>query len=692
MEQKKRKPIQRQIRIIVISTCILAVLASALVGLSNMLRIRAIAENALQSSTVQNMDNLAKSKAELADARLETFRGTAGHLADYISGLYADPDRYTRREILPPSSAAAGQYVMQRGFVSEEISLEDVSDELGLLSNAEQIFRPVIMGFDGTVTTIYLGTESGVMISYDASSEVAGNEEGSEIYFNYRERPWYEETIAQDGALFTPVYTDEYGRGLMISVAAPFKNGEGRNHGVVCMDILITDLYQQVVSLDLGESAYAFLVDSEGSMIAPGGENLTVYDNSELDDAVRGAVLNGESGVTQASTGVYFAYAPVKEVSWSFCIRIPQSMIMEPMRQIEARTARSIQGFLLVVAAVILLVTLVVRQYSTALTRPLIALGEDAKAISGGNFDHRATGYENDEIGDLAENFNEMAAALGQYIRDLTHVTAEKERIGAELNIATQIQADMLPRIFPPFPDRNEFDLYASMQPAKEVGGDFYDFFLVDEDHICLVMADVSGKGVPAALFMVIAKTLIKNRAQLGESPSEILARVNDQLCEGNEAELFVTVWLAVIQISTGKGLAANAGHEHPVLRRADGRYELIEYRHSPAVAAMEGIPFREHSFEMRPGDSLFVYTDGVPEATDAQNRLYGTERMLAALNRDPDAPPRSQIESLRKDIDGFVMDAPQFDDITMLAFYYRGKGEEPGPGTVKNEGSEDRG
>ena len=249
----------------------------------------------------------------------------------------------------------------------------------------------------------------------------------------------------------------------------------------------------------------------------------------------------------------------------------------------------------------------------------------------------------------------------------------EKERIGAELNVATQIQADMLPRIFPAFPGRPEVDLYASMTPAKEVGGDFYDFFLIDDDHIGLVMADVSGKGVPAALFMVIAKTLIKNRAQLGESPAEILKNVNAQLCEGNEAELFVTVWLAVLELSTGKGKAANAGHEHPTIRRANGQYELVVYRHSPAVATMEGVRFREHSFELQPGDRLFVYTDGVPEATNAENELFGSDRMLAALNRDPDASPQELLGNVRKEIDEFVGEAPQFDDITMLSLVYNG-------------------
>ena len=281
--------------------------------------------------------------------------------------------------------------------------------------------------------------------------------------------------------------------------------------------------------------------------------------------------------------------------------------------------------------------------------------------------------HSRDEIGNLYQKTRSMEERLIDYMDNLALVTAEKERIGAELSIASQIQADMLPRIFPPFPNRTDFDIYASMDPAKEVGGDFYDFFLVDDTHLCLVMADVSGKGVPAALFMVIAKTLIKNQALLGRSPSEILANVNQQLCDGNEAELFVTVWLAVVDLTTGQGLAVNAGHEHPTLRRVGGQYELIQYRHSPAVAVMEGMRFRQHEFQLNPGDSLFVYTDGVPEATDAKNELYGAERMLAALNRDPDAAPEQVLSAVRQGVDAFVGDAPQFDDLTMLCLRYHG-------------------
>jgi sigma-B regulation protein RsbU (phosphoserine phosphatase) len=282
-----------------------------------------------------------------------------------------------------------------------------------------------------------------------------------------------------------------------------------------------------------------------------------------------------------------------------------------------------------------------------------------------------------DEIQVLAEGFADLSAKTLRYVDQVQKVTAEKERIGTELSMATAIQASQLPKLFPAFPTRSEFDIYASMTPAREVGGDFYDFFLIDPDHIALVMADVSGKGVPAALFMMIARVLIKSHLQNGQSVGEALANVNNQLCEGNEMGLFVTVWAAVIEISTGKGMAANAGHEHPALRRAGGQYELITYRHSLALAAMDGVPFKEHSFEMNPGDSLFVYTDGVAEATNAENELFGTERMLEALNTDPGASPKEVLAHVMDGINRFVAGAEQFDDITMLSFQYNGPSKE---------------
>ncbi len=282
--------------------------------------------------------------------------------------------------------------------------------------------------------------------------------------------------------------------------------------------------------------------------------------------------------------------------------------------------------------------------------------------------------HTNDEIEELSDSFEQMNVELRDYIRQLRLATAEKERIGAELNMAKEIQTAQLPSDFPAFPDRKEFDIYASMTPAKEVGGDFYDFFLVDDDHLAMVIADVSGKGIPASLFMMISKILLKNRLKAGDSPSAALERVNNQLIENNiKPKQFVTVWMAVLELSTGKGTAANAGHEHPVLKRADGSYELVEYRHSPPVSLVKKMRFREHDFEMHAGDRLFVYTDGVAEAMNLDRELYGTERLLTVLNSDPNASPQQVLENVTGGINAFVGDAEQFDDITMLSFVYNG-------------------
>lgn len=248
----------------------------------------------------------------------------------------------------------------------------------------------------------------------------------------------------------------------------------------------------------------------------------------------------------------------------------------------------------------------------------------------------------------------------------------EKERIGAELHVATQIQASMLPCVFPAFPEYEEFDIFASMNPAKEVGGDFYDFFLVDQDHLALVMADVSGKGVPAALFMMITKTLIKNAAQSGLSPKAVLETVNNQLLENNEAGMFVTVWFGIYQISKGRLTAANAGHEYPAVKRAGGSFELFKDKHGFVMAGMEDVSYREYEMELHAGDVLFVYTDGVTEATDENKQLYGTDRMLEALNRKAEESAQELLQEVRTDIDRFVGNAEQFDDITMMAVKVR--------------------
>ena len=249
-----------------------------------------------------------------------------------------------------------------------------------------------------------------------------------------------------------------------------------------------------------------------------------------------------------------------------------------------------------------------------------------------------------------------------------------------ELDMATQIQTSMLPSIFPAFPHRPEFDIHASMDPAKEVGGDFYDFFMIDDDHLGMVIADVSGKGIPAALFMMSSKILINDHALMGGTPADILQRVNKQVYANNDAEMFVTVWLGILEISTGKLTSASAGHEYPMIN-IDGKYEILKDKHGLAVGAMPMAKYKNTEITLKKGDSIFVYTDGVAEATDANQELFGTDRTLDALNGVSDGASQKEVlTSVRAAVDDFVKEAPQFDDLTMLGLKYFG------PGNVKTD------
>jgi len=280
--------------------------------------------------------------------------------------------------------------------------------------------------------------------------------------------------------------------------------------------------------------------------------------------------------------------------------------------------------------------------------------------------------HTGDEIEDLAKAFNKMTEDIINYINNITKMTAEKERVDAELHVATNIQKSMLPNKFPAFPDRTDFDIFATMDPAKEVGGDLYDFFMIDENHLALVLGDVSGKGVPAALFMVKAKTAIRNAAMSGLTPAEVFTEANEQLCDNNEGQLFVTGWMGVIDLTTGVMTCVNAGHNPPIFRKPDGTCEYLQMRPGFVLAGMEGVRYKQFELKFEEGAAIYIYTDGVTEATNANNELYGEDRLIKLINNINMSTPEDLLKSIKKDVDTFVGEAPQFDDITMLGFTYK--------------------
>ena len=278
------------------------------------------------------------------------------------------------------------------------------------------------------------------------------------------------------------------------------------------------------------------------------------------------------------------------------------------------------------------------------------------------------------EINDLAVSVDKMESDMVRYIGNLTQMTAEKERIVAELSLAATIQAQSVPTVFPAFPNQKEFDIYAVMDPAREVGGDFYNFKLIDDDHLMFHIGDVSGKGIPAALFMMVSNILVTNTALMGRSPAEVLESVNNELCEHNSAEMFVTVWLGILELSTGRIIAANAGHEYPAVM-SGGRFSLLRDKHGFVVAGMKDMKYTDYEIQLQPGDKVFLYTDGATEATSPEVELFGTDRLLTALNQDPLARPEEVLSNVSAHINAFVREAEQFDDLTMLCLEYKGTG-----------------
>ena len=310
---------------------------------------------------------------------------------------------------------------------------------------------------------------------------------------------------------------------------------------------------------------------------------------------------------------------------------------------------------------------LIYQMLKKKVVRNLQRVNAGLKAIANGNLNTVIDVRAYREFSALSDDVNATVATLKRYIKEA------EARIDQELELARQIQRSALPSVFPPYPARTEFDLYASMNAAKEVGGDFYDFYFVGEDQLAFAVADVSGKGIPAAMFMMTAKTTIKDLAESGLSIDEVLTLTNERLCESNDAGMFVTAWMGILNLKTGLVRFANAGHNPPLVRRAGGDFEYFKTRPGLVLAGMEGIRYRAGELQLAPGDSIFLYTDGVTEATDAAEALFGETRLRRSLNACGDEPIDGLCRCVKADVDAFVGDAPQFDDITMLALKYKG-------------------
>ena len=618
-------------------------------------------------------------KADAIDRRIEAYVTDIRVLADAAEYVYEHTAMFPPSGVVmkPDEQIAAG---LGEGNVmawipcdpaSDNAENRDICQRLGSLYGV----LDALLERKPEIALLYLVTKSGFTLGIDDALLMRAGIK----HYEARNQDYFVQPMTSGEVFISSVYQDSFGKGDMITVSLPV-TVSGKQIGVFAADILVEDLKTAVMDSAVGDIGSATLLSSDGKVICASSDM-----TPEAAQAARAALFSGERVTTfyEGAQENYLLSAPVASIGWQLAVSVSSARVVlraeRSAAEITQMTDKLLKeldhiillvalGITLLIALSTALLTFVVRRVCRDISAPILHLTDRAGAIGEGNLDFANDIHTGDEIERLGEQFERMTVSLKEYIRHLTAVTAEKERIGAELSVATQIQASMLPCIFPAFPEREEFEIFAVMNPAKEVGGDFYDFFLVDEDHLALVIADVSGKGVPAALFMVIAKTLIKNNAQAGKSPEDTFESVNAQLCENNDAGMFVTGWMGLWTVSTGELKFVNAGHNPPLLRRAGGAYTYLKARAGFVLAGMEGIQYRLNETRLEPGDTLFLYTDGVTEATDARNELYGEDRLSNVLNSHQEASPMELLPWVKADIDAFAAGAPQFDDITMMA------------------------
>ncbi len=665
-----------------------------------------ISGNTMESVVNQSLSSSTQMQAQIAD---RLFSGTAdvvGTLGDYTRMLFEAPENYNLRQVAAPSPSWEDGTVQIQLLTEEGVNPDDpaIREKLGLVGNLSDIMRSLFAHAE--VDSCYVALPEGVMLladSHPSSKFVDGRVGNIPIH----ERDWYRGACETEdgGVYFTDLTTDHYTGAYCVMCAVPIRiNGE--LVAVAGADLFLDNMEASYVNASDGNGGFAFIVNSFGHVVfsprtegvfqARGGSealDLRALGSADLaafiTDAFRG---NTDVRLIEADgSRWYMTGAPIGTIGWSVVTMVDKEATDRPTvmmnRQFDSAVADARAAYTAGISSArttifILLAAVAVLALASALilarriVKPLTVMTERIISLGGEDLQFRMedTYRTGDEIEVLAESFATLSARTLEYVDRVRSVTAEKERIGTELSLATSIQASMLPHIFPAFPERPEIDIFAGMDPAKEVGGDFYDYFLVDDDHLCLVIADVSGKGVPAALFMMASKIILQSVAMLGCPPEEILRRANEAICSNNEMQMFVTVWLGILELSTGKLTAANAGHEIPVLRKPGGSFELYRDKHGFVIGGMEGVKYRSYEIQLEPGSKLFLYTDGVAEATSAEEELFGTGRMIDALNARPDSTPQQLLHNVRAAVDAFVKDAEQFDDLTMLCLEYKGK------------------
>ena len=664
------------------------------VGLSQ--ELLKISKGSLETLTQEGLLKATVDQAALIDAQFRDVENDLKVLVDSAERIWKTPGLYPHKRSYsiadqPPDPKAASVWQIPHG-----VSASTIATELQT-SSAMDDFMISVLKSNPIINDCNLATPQGLFRRFPWSANIDKN-------YDVRKRDWFTRALSSGTLGWSEPYVGVIARNLRVNCSAPVKKNN-KIVAVIGLNVPLTTIQERIIKMRINNQGRAYLVSKDRRILAREGLDTSSNDWSEkqkgeffsFDDQKAMPLLDknlasGTPGIMRGMLGKqdsFVAYAPSSTTGWSVLFALPVEAVYAPIRPTEqaivAQTKaasslvyQQIGITMAILAGVFLLVlggvTMVSRRVAQKITAPILELETGAEIIGNGNLEHRLQVQTGDEIQQLAETFNRMAADLSHYIHDLTVTTAAKERIQSELKLATDIQASLLPRIFPPFPDRKEFALFALMEPAKEVGGDFYDFFFLDERRICLVIGDVSDKGVPAALYMMVAKTLLKSEALRDANPAQILERTNSILALDNETSMFVTVFCAILDTATGQLDCANAGHLPPVIQKVDGSTVYHSFSPGFVLGPMPDISYRTEQIMLQPGELFLLYTDGVNEAVNPALEEYGEKRLLDCVTALPAAPPEQIIHALRAEVLGFANGAPQSDDITMLAVRYLGK------------------
>ncbi len=667
----------------------------------------AFAEEITDEQAKKRFALMAEEKARGVNNEIGRLREDANLLAKTMTQILTHRELYLPRELplggeVPIRSKEP--YLFFIPALRESGGIAEVLPEARIAANAADNLALWTQSYDdGYEMTCFYASERGYIISADVMAEGKEFVEFFDTWyspsFDPRERPWYQEIKATGKSVFTGVYVGVEGYPC-ISCVAPYYDENGFA-GMAGISNNIATLYRQISINTIGDRGVNFILNEKGEVILSSEkEGLLAASATPKDFQKYGETslalevacmtrgLSDVARITMGGRDYYLAYAPIPDVGWSFGTLIERDVVVQPARDAKSYLlsraedfSASLQSFFwdnFLRTAVLLLALLAVlffvsRKISDRFVRPILVLTAGVREIAGGNLDKKLDVRTGDEIETLADSFNQMTDELKSYIENLAKTTAENERIETELSVAARIQAGILPK---EFPARSEIDLFASMKPAKEVGGDFYDFYFLDERHLMVTVADVSDKGVPAALFMVVAKTLLKDCAlTLGsaERLPMIVAQTNDRLAEANDEDMFVTVFTGVLDVESGEFVYVNAGHNPPLLRRNDD-FEFLPTAKSPMLGVMEGMDFPEEKITFAPGDMLFLYTDGVTEAMNGEKELFGASRLQETLSQLSGAGTAEKIlTAVRGAVDDHANGAEPSDDVTMLGLVYKG-------------------